>query len=213
MDSFNLEDGSIIVDNLINTIQDNKQYLSDIDGLIGDGDHGVNMNKGFTMCRSELEKQSGDLTYKFKILSRVLMMNIGGSMGPLYGKFFRGMFKSLQGKEQVDAQVFAGMLHAARAGIGEVSQAKVGDKTLIDTLDPAIKAYDDALAAGDSFAAALEKMTAAAIRGRDSTQELIAKVGRASRLGERSKGALDPGAVSCCLILESMAKSCKTLMD
>ena len=83
MSSFTKEEGIIVLDKIIEVIRENKQYLSDIDGEIGDGDHGVNMNKGFTMCREELDKNPGDLAHGLNLLSRVLMMKIGGAMGPL----------------------------------------------------------------------------------------------------------------------------------
>jgi dihydroxyacetone kinase-like protein len=86
---------------LIKAIQDNKQYLSDIDGLIGDGDHGINMNKGFTLCQEELRQAPGDLAHGLKTLSQVLMTQIGGSMGPLYGMFFKAMARACKDKEVV----------------------------------------------------------------------------------------------------------------
>jgi len=99
MKSFSNKEGAVIIENLITAIQENKQYLSDIDGLIGDGDHGINMNKGFQMCRVELEKNPGDLAYSAKVLSKILIMKIGGSMGPLYGKLFKGFAAELDDKD------------------------------------------------------------------------------------------------------------------
>ena len=95
-----------MVDRMILAIRENKQYLSDIDGAIGDGDHGINMNKGFSMTREALEKDPGDLSHGLATLAKILMMRIGGSMGPLYGKIFKTMGKSLAGHEQVDAGLF-----------------------------------------------------------------------------------------------------------
>ena len=99
------------------------------------------------------------------------------------------------------------MIHAGRDGIADIGGAKLGDKTLIDALTPAVDAFDAALAAGKPFSACLRDMAAAAGRGRDSTTDMVAKLGRASRLGERSRGVIDAGAASCCLILETMANS------
>ena len=87
MQTFLRTQGSLIVDNLILAFQKNKQYLSDLDGLTGDGDHGINMNKGFTLAREELDRNPGDLVHGLKTISRILLMKIGGAMGPLYGKF------------------------------------------------------------------------------------------------------------------------------
>lgn len=205
MKSFSNREGAIIIDKLILAIQQNKQYLSDIDGLIGDGDHGINMNKGFTMCREELDKNPGDFSYSLKVLAKILMMKIGGSMGPLYGKFFKAIGVALEGKEEIGIVEMGEALKAAIDAIATISPAKVGDKTLIDTLVPAVSAYRNAQLADKSFTEVLEAMKAAAIEGRDSTKDMVAKLGRASRLGERSRGVLDAGATSCCLILETIA--------
>lgn len=211
MSYFLNRDGSVIVFNLIKVIQDNKDYLSEVDGAIGDGDHGINMNKGFTLCKERLGDGVTDLSTALKTLGRVLLMEIGGSMGPLYGTFFIEMSKVCKDKEQIDKLVFGDMLRAAVSGIQKLGNAKVGDKTLMDTLIPGIEAYDNALSQGKSFTYALNEMKAAAESGKESTKDLIAKIGRASRLGERSKGVLDAGATSCNLILQSMADTIITL--
>lgn len=212
MQTFTNNAGSVIVDQLILTIQENKQYLSDIDGLIGDGDHGINMNKGFTMCREELDKNPGDLAHGLKTLSKILMMKIGGSMGPLYGKFFKALAVSLEGKEEIGSGDLGEALQAAVGAIASISPAVVGDKTLIDTLVPAVAVYTKAHQEGKSFTEALEAMKTAAREGRDSTIDMVAKLGRASRLGERSRGVPDAGATSCCLILETIGNEAQLLM-
>lgn len=207
MESFNLESGAVIVDNLITAIQANKQYLSDIDGLIGDGDHGINMNKGFTITSEELDKTPGDLTYGLNTLSKVLMMRIGGSMGPLYGKFFKAFANGVEGKSTIGKDDFGVILREIESSIATISPAKVGDKTMIDTLVPAVSAYNIAISDGADFKTALINMKEAARKGMESTKEMTAKLGRASRLGERSRGVMDAGSVSCYLILESVADS------
>lgn len=213
MQSFSISKGTVIVDNLIRAIQENKQYLSDIDGLIGDGDHGINMNKGFTMCREELDKNPGDMVHSLQVLSKILMMKIGGSMGPLYGKFFKALAASLDGKEQVGITEMGQALQSILDAIASISPAKVGDKTLIDTLVPAVLAFKSAQSNGKTFSEALESMKLAAREGRDSTKEMVARLGRASRLGERSRGVLDAGAVSCCLILETIGTGVQELLN
>lgn len=212
MDTFSQAAGSVIVDKLILAIQEKKQYLSDIDGAIGDGDHGINMNKGFTLCREALDKEPGGLAYGLQTLGKILMLKIGGSMGPLYGKFFIAFGKSLDGKETVTAEDFGAALKASLDAIRTVSQAEVGDKTLMDVLIPAVAAYEKALAETQSFTEALDTMSKAAVEGRDSTVDMVAKIGRSSRLGERSRGVMDAGSASCCLILETMAASIKALL-
>lgn len=204
--------GSVIMENIISTIQEHAAYLSEIDGAIGDGDHGINMNKGMTMCQEQLAGKEADMTTAIKTLGRILLMEIGGAMGPLYGTFFREMAKASQGKDRIDAQVVLEMLKAALTGVQGLGNAQVGDKTMIDTLEPAIKAYEGALTDGKSFHEALETLKRAAEAGKDSTKDLVAKVGRSSRLGERSRGVLDAGATSCWLILQAMADSMISLL-
>lgn len=213
MNTFSNEQGIFIVHNLIKVIQDNKQYLSDIDGLIGDGDHGVNMNKGFTLCAAELEKNPGNLSHGMSTLSKILMLKIGGSMGPLYGKFFQAIAKTTLDKEEISQADFAAVMEAIVANLESISEAKVGDKTLMDCLIPAKEAFVSATNGGQSFVASLDAMLVAAEAGRDSTKDLIAKLGRSSRLGERSRGVLDPGSVSCCLILTTIAETVKEILE
>ncbi len=204
--------GHVIMAALIKSIQDNKQYLSDIDGLIGDGDHGVNMNKGFTLCQEQLGDKPFDLSLGLKTLYQILMNQIGGSMGPLYGMFFKAMAKACKGKDELDAAVFGQMLFAAKDKVLDISGAQPGDKTLLDTLIPAQEAYQAALTVSEPFADCLSKMSVAAEAGRDATKDLVAKVGRSSRLGERSRGVLDAGAVSCCLILQAFANTIQGML-
>ena len=212
MSTFTNAAGSKIVDDIIAVIQENKQYLSDLDGLIGDGDHGVNMNKGMTMTALQLADNPGDLAHSLKTLSGVLMGSIGGSMGPIYGQFFRGMARACEDAETVDAEVVGTMLRGAKESIQKISPATVGDKTMMDTLVPAEEAYAKAVAGGAGLIAGLEAMVEAARAGRDSTNEMISRIGRSSRLGERSRGVLDTGAVSCCLILESISTTISSLI-
>jgi len=212
MSTFKNSEGAVIIDRMITAIQENKQSLSDIDGLIGDGDHGVNMNKGFSMCRTELDKAPGDLAYSALTLSKILIMKIGGSMGPLYGKMFRGFAKELEGKEEIDLQTMVSALEAMLSSVHSISTALPGDKTLVDALAPAVEAIKAAAKEGKEFEEALDEMKAAAIVGRDSTKDMVARLGRASRLGERSRGVLDAGASSCCLLLETLANTTKQLL-
>lgn len=212
MTSFTNTEGILITTHLIDTIVENKQHLSDIDGLIGDGDHGINMSKGFKKTAERLDVDSDTLSSSLKILSTVLMDEIGGAMGPLYGSLFRAMFRASKEYDEIDEKVFSEMLNAALEKVRELGKAEVGDKTLIDTLVPAVEAFDKAIAEEQSFSAALDAMKSAAETGRDSTKDMVAKKGRASRLGERSRGVLDAGATSCCLILSSMADSIQQLI-
>lgn len=199
-----------VVRNLITMINTNRAYLSEIDGLIGDGDHGINMSKGFTGCGTRLDALgagANELPKAFEQLSQALMDDIGGSMGPLYGNFFLGFVNTLEPHAAMDAALFGDALAAAVTNVQGMGNAKVGDKTLIDTMVPALNAYRDAVGKGASFADALKAMSVAAEAGKDSTKDLQARIGRSARLGPRSIGVLDAGATSCCLILQSISTS------
>lgn len=206
-----LASSGALVRDLIATIVEHRQFLSDIDGLIGDGDHGINMAKGFTGCGTRLDalgaERAAQLPAALEQLSQALMDDIGGSMGPLYGNFFLGFVNTLEPHAELDAALFGDALAAAVANVQGMGNAQVGDKTLIDTLVPARDAYRAALAGGAGFADALQAMAEAAERGKDSTQDLQARIGRSARLGARSIGVLDAGATSCWLILRTMAQS------
>ncbi|MEK8027044.1 dihydroxyacetone kinase subunit DhaL [Ideonella sp. BYS139W] len=199
-----------VVRALIATIVEHRQYLSEIDGLIGDGDHGINMAKGFNGCATRLDalgERAQSLPVALEQLSQALMDDIGGSMGPLYGRFFIGFVNTLEPHARMDAALFGDALAAAVANVQGMGNAQVGDKTLIDTLVPARDAFREAVAGGAGFVAALAAMSAAAEAGKDSTQALQARIGRSARLGARSIGVLDAGATSCWLILRAMAQA------
>ena len=198
---------------MVKGIQDNKQYLGDVDGLIGDGDHGMNMNKGFTLYEEELGDKATSLTDGLYDLGNVLFNKIGGSMGPIYGTVLQAMSEKAEGQDAIDLTIFGEMLQAGLEGLYGIVGARPGDKTLVDTLYPACEAVKKAAAEGRDFAAALDEMKAAAEAGKDSTVDLVAKFGRASRLGERSRGVLDAGATSCCIILQAMADGMKAVLE
>ncbi len=207
MQTFDNKNGKAIVEAMIKAIQQNKAYLAEVDGLIGDGDHGMNMNKGFSICESRMQGRELTFDEAMDELGNILFSEIGGSMGPIYGTIFMEMAESIRGLPQIGAPAFLGMLEAAIAGLGAIIEAKVGDKTLMDTLIPARDSFKAALEAGDDFCSALAKMEKAAEAGKDATVDMVAKFGRSSRLGERSRGVLDAGATSCFIILQAMSKA------
>ena len=133
-------------------------------------------------------------------------------MGPLYGKFFLSIGKAIDGVPEIGRDEFGQALKAALDAIHAISPAQVGDKTLMDVLIPAEEAYSRSAADGLSFPEALDAMDAAALKGRDSTVDMVAKLGRSSRLGERSRGVMDAGSASCYLILHTMADTMKELL-
>ena len=137
------------------------------------------------------------------------MTEIGGSMGPLYGVMFSAFADFLKDVKEIDASTFERMLRKGLEEVQSIGDAKVGDKTLIDAYAPALQAFSAATAKRETFADALDALIVAAEKGRDSTIDLVARIGRASRLGERSRGVLDPGATSCAIILRSFAEGAK----
>jgi len=213
MQAFSNAGSGDIVLAIAHRIVENRGYLSDIDGLIGDGDHGVNMAKGFSLAAERLRGKTRPLAVSLATVGDVLMTEIGGAMGPLYGTMFSGFADALDGVEEIDAAAFERMLRHGLEEVQSIGNAKVGDKTLIDALAPALQAFAATAAMRDDFAAALDALIVAAEKGRDGTIDLVAKIGRAARLGERSRGVLDPGATSCAIILRSLAEGAKAKLD
>lgn len=208
----NKNSGKIMFD-MIRTIQQNKDYLSEIDGAIGDGDHGINMNKGFTLAEKKLINANGfTLSEGLQTLGEVLIMEIGGSMGPLYGTLFMKMGESCEGLDEINANDLNRMLTEAYEGLREIVQADVGDKTLMDVLILAKDSFSKAVNSGKSFIESLEDLKEAAYQGWQFTKNIVAKFGRASRLGERSRGILDAGATSCYLLLSCIVDGMSELL-
>lgn len=201
MSSFKNQDGKKVLLKMVKAIQDNKAYLGEVDGLIGDGDHGMNMNKGFTVFEKRFAETEFTFSQGLYELGNILFSEIGGSMGPIYGTVFMDAADAGMEFDEIGSQELGSMLQAGLDGLCEIVEAKVGDKTLVDTLAPAV----EALMSETDLKTALDKMKLAAATGRDSTKDMISKYGRSSRLGERSRGVLDAGATSCCIILTAIA--------
>ena len=205
MGTFKNGAGKQILMRMVKGIQDNKAYLGEVDGLIGDGDHGMNMNKGFTVFEDRFKDKDISFTEGLDELGMILLNEIGGSMGPIYGTILMDMAEAGEDLDEISAADLAKMLEAGLNGLYGIVDARVGDKTLVDTLSPAVDVMNKAGETGQDFKEALTLMKAAAEAGRDSTKDMVAKYGRSSRLGERSRGVLDAGATSCCIILTAMA--------
>lgn len=211
--SFKNADGKPILLAMVKVVQDNKAYLGDIDGLIGDGDHGMNMNKGFSTFESRFADKDFSFTEGLNELSMILLNEIGGSMGPIYGTFFMEMAEAGEDLEDITLEDFGNMLQCGLDGLYSIVDARVGDKTIVDTVAPATLAVKNAATNGLSFSEGLDEMKAAAEKGKESTKDLVAKYGRASRLGERSRGVLDAGATSSNLILQAVADGIREVLD
>lgn len=213
MNCFKNKDGKPILMAMVKGIQENKVYLGEVDGLIGDGDHGMNMNKGFTLFETRHGAEDFSFTEGLESLGTILFAEIGGSMGPIYGTILNDAASAGEDEEEIDVRTLAHMLRCGLSGLQEIVDAQVGDKTLVDTLSPAVVSLEKSADAGESFIDALQSMKRAAVEGRDSTKDMVAKFGRSSRLGDRSRGVLDAGATSCCVILTAMADAIITLLS
>ncbi len=193
---------------MCDTIEDEKEYLSDLDGAIGDGDHGVNMAKCFREVKKKLAQSSAeDVGTLFKEVGMVVLNSVGGAMGALYGTFFLKLSPESAGKSEVNLSDLVAMFQTGEQGILDIGKANLGDKTLIDTLSPAVRAIEAAEKEGKTLAGALADFEQAAQQGMESTKDMLAKMGRASRLGERTIGHQDAGATSCYFILRSLASA------
>lgn len=169
------------------------------------------MSKGFGLAADRIGARSVSVSEALDVIGGTLLAEVGGSMGPLYGTFFEAMAAACAGEDRLDAVVVGRMVERGLETVVEIGGASVGDKTLIDVLVPAEHAFRAAAGGGD-LAAALAAMTTAAELGRDSTRDMVARVGRASRLGERSRGELDAGATSCALLLGAFASEVTAIL-
>lgn len=193
------------MENICDTIETEKEYLSELDGAIGDGDHGVNMAKCFRKVKEQLE-DTRDKGFNEIIngVGMVVLNSVGGAMGALYGTFFLKLGQKTAGRTTLVLSDLVTMFQTAEQGILDIGKASPGDKTLVDTLSPAVRALETAEKDGSSLAEALMAFDTAAKAGMESTKDMLAKMGRASRLGERTIGHQDPGATSCYFILHAM---------
>lgn len=205
MTDFLNKNGKLVLLKIVKAVQDNKDYLGEVDGLIGDGDHGMNMNKGFTMFGTRYAEADISFTEGLNNLGSILFNEIGGSMGPIYGTIFMEMADAGEKLEVISVADLAKILKAGLDGLCEIVEARVGDKTLVDTISPVVDSLMKDAEAKTDYKTALNNIKIAAEKGKNSTKDLVAKFGRSSRLGERSRGVLDAGATSCCIILQAMA--------
>jgi dihydroxyacetone kinase-like protein len=188
-------------------IEQHAANLTRLDSAIGDGDHGTNMNRGYKAAVQRLDGLEGDQDFGsvFKAIGMALIGKVGGASGPLYGSLFLGMGKELGDATEVEDQRLAAALRAGYDSVVARGKAQLEDKTMLDAWHPALEALDAALAEGKELGPALDEAAAAAEEGMTATIPMIARKGRASYLGERSRGHQDPGATSTQLILTTLA--------
>lgn len=188
-------------------ITENTNYLTDLDRQIGDADHGSNMARGMAAVAALDPATFPDASSLLKKAGMTLVSTVGGASGPLYGTFFLRLGTSLTTDGELDATRWAAAMKAGLDGIVARGKASLGDKTLVDCLSAAVEACQKAADAGKSFPEAIAAASKAAEEGRDSTTDMIARRGRASYLGERSRGHLDPGAASMAMLIDSAART------
>jgi phosphoenolpyruvate---glycerone phosphotransferase subunit DhaL len=184
----------------------NQAELTELDSAIGDADHGINMARGMAAVIDKLDgEQPARVNDLFKTVAMTLVMSVGGASGPLYGTFFLRFGGAVGSVTELDTAALATGLHAGRAGIVERGKAELGDKTMIDALSPALDAMETVIKNGGDLAAGVTAARDAAASGRDATLPMVARKGRASYLGERSAGHMDPGAASMSLLFDALA--------
>ncbi len=182
---------------------ENRVWLIELDRAIGDSDHGENMDRGFQAVLDKLAEAAPETPgAALKLTAMTLMSKVGGAAGPLYGTAFLRASAAVKDRAELGPADVVEALTAALGGVVARGKAAVGAKTMVDALEPAVAA-----ASGDTVAAVLSAAAEAARTGAESTVPLVARKGRASYLGERSAGHLDPGARSTTLLLAAFAKA------
>jgi dihydroxyacetone kinase-like protein len=197
-----------IVREMASAMEEHRRELTRLDSEIGDGDHGNNMQRGFTAALERVEgtevKEPADA---LKAVAMALMSKVGGAAGPLYGTAFLRAASALAGKPEPSPEDVAEALEAAVGGVKQRGKAEVGDKTMVDALEPAVAAAREAAASGKGVGEVLRMAAEAAEEGAESTVPLVARRGRANYLGARAQGHMDPGSSSSFLLLDAAARA------
>lgn len=197
-----------ILNKINEVIDENKLYLSELDAAIGDGDHGLNMNKGFNAVVEKISTvNDSDISGIIKSSGMALVSNVGGASGPLYGTAFMKASMVIVKKEEIDIKDFVSMLEAALDGIKMRGKSNLGEKTMIDTLEPAVLEGKEGIDKELDTIEILNNILKSAEEGMKYTKEIMATKGRASYVGERSIGHQDAGATSMYLILKAVVEN------
>lgn len=207
MSSLDTKQMAAIIEGMAKKIEAEKEYLTELDNEIGDGDHGINLARGFEAVEKKLPSLAGgDIGALLKGVGMQLVSTVGGASGPLYGTAFMKAGMACKGLTEIDGPAFVKAMEAAVDGIKMRGKAIEGEKTMLDALCPALKVMQDDVAAGKSLKEALQDAAQAAEKGVEYTKTIIATKGRASYLGERSLGHQDPGATSSLYLLQVLAE-------
>ena len=196
------------IHDLARVYKENRQYLTRLDSAIGDADHGINMDRGFTKVLDKLpDVEEKGLSDILKTVGMTLVSTVGGASGPLYGTFFMRAGMAVGDKEALTNGDVVEMFDAGLQGVLQRGKAELEDKTMVDAMVPAVNALKASVEAGESISQALKAAAEAAEQGMLATIPLQARKGRASYLGERSIGHQDPGATSTYLLFKSAAET------
>lgn len=207
MNSLDTKQMAAIIEGMAKKIEAEKEYLTELDNEIGDGDHGINLARGFEAVEKKLPSLAGgDIGALLKGVGMQLVSTVGGASGPLYGTAFMKAGMACKGLTEIDGPAFVKAMEAAVDGIKMRGKATEGEKTMLDALCSALKVMQDDVAAGKSLKEALQDAAQAAEKGVEYTKTIIATKGRASYLGERSLGHQDPGATSSLYLLQVLAE-------
>jgi|SRR5450755_104903 dihydroxyacetone kinase-like protein len=208
MERSSLESVKLVVRTIAQTAVDNEKYFGDLDAVVGDGDFGYSLARGFEKLLQDWEtleyNDSGTLLKKVSI---IVTSRIGGTSGPIWGTAFLRAATTIGSKQEIGGTDVIAMLRAAIEGMKKRGQTDLGDKTLLDALSPAVDQLEQALGASTDVPTALKQAATVARERAEATRELLAKRGRAAYSGERSIGTLDAGAVAVAVMFEQVSKA------
>lgn len=206
MEKLELSNFREMINSINSTLQENKMFLSKLDSVIGDGDHGISISKGFLNAVEKIEQQQpANISDLLKLTGNSIAVIIGGVTGPIFGTFFSEMGRSIEAdKDSADINDLREMFTKALEKIMKIGGAKPGDKTMVDALFPAVQALKESSNKSNSIKEALLSMVSAAKTGAESTKDMVAVKGRSRYAGERSLGYEDAGANTIHLILKAM---------
>lgn len=211
--TLNLEEAVKIIKNIAHEIENNTDYLTRLDQAIGDGDHGINLNKGFIAVLNGLDDlKVKDIGGTLKNVGMTLLSTVGGTVGPLYGVAFMKAGSVVEGKNEIDVNDLVKMFEAAEKGIMDIGKGSLGEKTMLDAIHPAVIAMREAKEQNKSLIKTFEIGVKAAEEGMKSTIDMVSKRGRSSYLGERSRGHQDVGATSAYIMLKSTLDKMKQIL-